>query len=422
VARIHQEYDPAVPVASLSEHPDNPRRGNVDAIDGSMRIHGFYGAVLAQLHTGRIVAGNHRYRVAVERGEDTLPVIWLDVDDDQARRILLADNRTGDLGDYSPETLEALLRELLVETDLGLAGTGYSVQDLARLFGSPEPEPGLSDPDDAPEAPLVPRSKPGDLWLLGPHRILCGDSTSADDVKRLMDGERAQLMATDPPYLVDYDGSNHPQSRVNSAMTKDKEWDDYVDPTTGAAFFTAFLGVGIEHALVERAPIYQWHADMRRGLVLEAWAANGLLAHQTVIWSKARPVLTRSDFMWSHEPCLYGWVKGMRPETERRPPANERTVWEIAQQGSCNDIHPTQKPTELFERPIGWHTLTGEVCFEPFSGSGSQIIAAQRLGRRCFAMELAPQYVDVACRRFQEHTGVLPVLEATGEATDFTGG
>ncbi len=422
-ARAAQRYEAAVEVARLHEHPDNPRRGDVERIEASMAAHGFYGAVLAQMSTGAILAGNHRHRVAVARGEETLPVLWVDVDDDQARRILLVDNRTTDFGEYDDEGLEVLLQGLFDQTELGLVGTGYTIEDLTELLGGPDPEPGRTDPDAIPEPPAEPRSKRGDLWLLGPHRLLCGDSASAEDVARLMAGERATLMATDPPYLVDYDGSNHPQGTKNKAAGVDPNkqggWDDYIDPTTGAAFYAAFLSAALEHALADRAPVYQWHAIMRLPMLFQAWVANGLLPHQVVFWVKSRAVLTRSDFMWQHEACLYGWVQGMRPETERRPPPSETTVWHIDQQGASNDIHPTEKPVELFARSIRWHTVAGEVCYEPFSGSGSQIIAAHGLGRRCFAMELAPQYVDVACRRFQEHTGVAPVLAATGEAHDF---
>jgi DNA modification methylase len=235
-----------------------------------------------------------------------------------------------------------------------------------------------------------------------------------------MADERAVLMATDPPYLVDYDGSGHPDSRVNKAMTKDKRWDEYKDPAASSDFFADFIGLAFDVGLTERAPIYQWHADLRRHLVQEAWNRNGLLLHQGIIWVKSRGVLNRSHYMWQHEPAVYGWKQGMQPETDRRPPANATTVWQIDQQGACNDIHPTEKPVELFARPIGWHTRPGEICYEPFSGSGTQIIAAHGLGRRCYAIEIAPQYVDVACRRFQEHTGTKPVLEATGEVHDFT--
>jgi len=209
-------------------------------------------------------------------------------------------------------------------------------------------------------------------------------------------------MATDPPYLMDYRADNHPQSWHNKAAVKDKHWDDYKDPAASVAFFRAFIEAALPH-LTPDAAIYQWHADLRRHLVVQAWQECGLLFHQPIVWVKARPILTRSHFMWQHEVCGYGWVEGNQPK--RRPPANAKTVWEIDQIGESDGIHPTQKPVEIFKRPVEWHALPGEICYEPFSGSGTQIIAAEQLGRRCYAMEIEPKYVQVAIERWQNFTG-----------------
>jgi DNA modification methylase len=138
-----------------------------------------------------------------------------------------------------------------------------------------------------------------------------------------------------------------------------------------------------------------------------AWTQVGLLVHQQLIWAKARGVLTHSHYLWAHEPCFYGWVEGAPPA--KKPPANEATVWQIDQQGSSMGIHPTQKPLALFERPISYHTEPGDICYEPFAGSGTQLIAAERLGRRCFALELEPRYVDVAVARWEAFSGSVAV-------------
>jgi DNA modification methylase len=140
--------------------------------------------------------------------------------------------------------------------------------------------------------------------------------------------------------------------------------------------------------LKPRSAIYQWHATCRQKLVEEAWVQCGLLVHQTIVWAKARGVLTRSHYMWSHEPCFYGWIEGQPPSL--KPPANERTVWHIDQVGEQSGIHPTQKPVELFIHPIEFHTRPGDICYEPFSGSGTQLIAAEHTGRICYAMEMEP--------------------------------
>lgn len=250
--------------------------------------------------------------------------------------------------------------------------------------------------------------------LTGPraHRILAGDSTRAEDVTRLMDGRRAVMMATDPPYLVDYTGEDHPQSAERKAKAVavgkraeaagNKNWDAYKDPETSVEFFAGFIRVALSHALVDSPAIYQWHASRRQSLVEAAWTENHLLWHQQLVWVKSRPILTHSHFMWQHEPCAYGWVEGKPPA--RRPPvgAESSTVWQIDQQGESDGLHPTQKPREIYTRPIGYHTAPGDLCYEPFSGSGTHLVAAEQTGRICYAVEIAPQFVAVALERLAE--------------------
>ena len=224
-----------------------------------------------------------------------------------------------------------------------------------------------------------------------------------------MNGKKASLMATDPPYLVDYSGGNHLAPAGSKAKTgHDNQWDEYADPESSVEFFRSFLTLAQEH-LKTNSAVYQWHAYKRQALVEQAWRESGLLVHQQIIWVKARGVLTHSHYLWSHEPCFYGWVEGHQPS--KKPPANERTIWQLDQQGSSMNIHPTQKPLELFLRPIEFHTESGDICYEPFLGSGTQLIAAEKLGRTCYAMEREPQYVDVAVKRWESFTGETAILE-----------
>jgi DNA modification methylase len=209
-------------------------------------------------------------------------------------------------------------------------------------------------------------------------------------------------------------GGNHPQSWHNRPETRDKHWDDYVDPEHGAAFFRGYLEACLTHC-IERVPVYEWHAHKRQALVEQAWREVGLLLHQQLIWVKARPVLTRSHYRWQHEPCFYGWPEGKMPEKAARPSPQLTSVWEIDQVGQQDGIHPTQKPTRIFEIPIEAHTKPGDVVLEPFSGSGTQLIAAERLKRRCCAIELAPAYVDVAVLRWEKAAGCEATLLETGE-------
>jgi len=194
---------------------------------------------------------------------------------------------------------------------------------------------------------------------------MCGDSTNADDVVRLMDGERATLLATDPPYLVDYQGGNHPQSWANKPDKKDKHWDDYRDPDAASAFFVDFLKVWLPHC-VEGVSVYQWHATRRQSLVEAAWHQAGLLVHQTVIWVKARAVLTRSDYMHVAARAL---LLRMAAGQAARKEAARRCLDRLGDQPQ-DGIHPTQKPVEIFARPIRYHTTPGAICAEPLSGTG----------------------------------------------------
>jgi DNA modification methylase len=294
----------------------------------------------------------------------------------------------------------------LVALEYDLASLGFDEAELTGIMA--RPNEGLTDPDLVPEPPLEPITRPGDLWQLGRHRLLCGDATASADVKRLMAGKRASLMATDPPYLVDYDGGHHPATEGNggkSGKSYEKEWDAYKDAEHSVEFYAAFLKVAIDEALVEAPAIYQWFAVTRIECVLAAWRKVGLLAHQTLIWKKSRAVLTYSDYLWDYEPFLYGWKTGKRPT--RRPPADARTVWEVESRidDGAGSVHPTMKPVETIRRPISYHTAPGELIYEPFCGSGTAIIAAEELGRSCYSLERSPVFCDVAIKRFEAFSG-----------------
>lgn len=403
-----------VPIDSLETHPENPRQGDLGAIGDSIAHNGFYGAVVAQRSTGRVLAGNHRLLAARQQGLSEVPVTWVDVDDVQAKRIMLVDNRSNDVASYDTAALVEVLRGLD-----DLAGTGYDGDDLDDLIRMLDEPFGSAGSDTAPsEPPADPVTVLGDVWELGPHRLVCGDSTDPETVRTAMGGGRAKLMATDPPYLVGYQGGNHRQSSHNKTEVKDKHWDDYREHEGSVDFYIKFLQAAINQALTDEPAVYQWHAFYRQNIVMKAWEHTGLLHHQQIIWVKSRAVLTRSCFMWQHEPCIYGWIQGHRPHL--LPPNNETTVWNVDQKGESDGIHPTQKPVALFERPIGWHTRPDDTIYEPFASSGTAIIAAHNTGRRCCGIELSPAFCDVICARFQAHTGITPTRGGTPH--NFTNG
>lgn len=361
---------------------------------------------------GLIITGHTRLLAAKRLGLAEVPVIVAsDLSAAQVKAYRIADNRTAQETSWDLDLLPGELGDLLgLDYDLDLLG--FEADELAEIFAAPTA--GLVDPDEVPEAPLEAVSKPGDLWLLGRQRLLCGDATQADDVRRLMDGARAGLMATDPPYLVDYSGGSHPPTRANggkAGKAYEKGWDAYVDAEHSVAFYRDFLIAAVKHALGPAPAIYQWFGITRIEVVLAAWREAGLLAHQVLIWRKTRAVLTYSDYLWDYEPMLYGWVAGKRPA--RRPPAESRAVWEIESKiaDGATGIHPTQKPIELFRRPIAYHTKPGELIYEPFSGSGTALIAAEMTGRVCYALEISAQFCDVAVARWSRFTGKEAVLD-----------
>jgi len=415
-----------LPIATLAADPKNPRKMDDSARAGLAISLETFGPLDITFNddTGELVSGHQRIAALKAAGatmvwrdgdagyiehpttHERFPVRFVRWDETKQRMANLVANNPALQGEFTEDALTRL-KSLEAEThfaELGLAKLAAELEEQFRVNN--EVTAGNCDPDDVPEPPAEPISKRGDLWILGEHRLFNGDSTKAEDVHLLMGGgERAVLMATDPPYLVDYDGTNHPQSteREKAGKKNNVQWDKYRDPSASVEFFSNFIKLAIEHALISNPALYQWHASRRQSLVETAWTTNGMLLHQQIVWVKSRPILTRSHFMWQHEPCFYGWIEG-RPPTLRPPVSGEcSTVWTIA--GEQDGIHPTQKPVEIFERPITYHTRPGDIVYEPFSGSGSQLIAAERLRRRCYAMELEPTFVDVAVTRWERFTG-----------------
>ncbi|MCU0972778.1 MAG: DNA modification methylase [Burkholderiales bacterium] len=411
-----------VPRARLTPNPANPRLNDaaVEPVAGSIKRFGFKVPIVAR-RDGMVVAGHTRLRAAAHLGLETVPVIWFDGSDIEAVAYSIADNKLASIAEWDEPALAKLLNELRAED--ALDGVGFDDREIDRLLEEYDlgEQREVTDPGEI-EPPENPTTRLGDMWLLGDHRLLCGDSTDEADMARLMANDVAMLLASDPPYLVSYTGANHPAGHHAKAGRKaapgkdvgNRHWDEYIDPESSVEFFAAWLRVALKHC-IDRVPIYQWFASKRGSLVDEAWRQNGLLAHQQIIWTKTRGVLTRSMFLWSHEPCVFGWREGFMPEKDRRPPPSERTVWEIAQPDEGGSrIHPTAKPLEIFERPIRYHTRPGEIVLEPFNGSGSQLIAAERLGRKCRSMELSPAFVDAAILRWEKATGRQATLDGDG--------
>jgi DNA modification methylase len=401
------------PIDKLTPYPDNPRHCPAEAIAKvatSIKEYGFRQAIVVDPE-GIVVVGHTRLLAAQQLGMKTVPVhVAADLSPAQARAYRIADNRSNEETSWNADLLSVEISKL-VSLDYDIDVLGFEDDELAELLA--QPTVGLVDPDEVPEVPPEPVTRLGDKWRLGNHVLLCGDSTKPADVARLMDGARATLMATDPPYLVDYDGGNHPPTWANGGKqpgaapdAATRHWDDYVDHDAAVAFYNDFLTVAVEHALTKTPVVYTFFGMMRAPLVFEAWEKAGLLLHQVLVWHKSRIVLSRSDYCWNYEPLAYGWIKGARPRATRRPPANATAVWQVSSAIlDGRQEHPTCKPVELIRRPIEYHTKRGEVIYEPFCGSGTALIAAEMTGRSCRALEISPAYCDVAVKRWEVFTG-----------------
>jgi len=401
------------PLDSLVPYARNARthsEAQVAEIAGSIREFGFVNPVLIA-EDGTLIAGHGRVLAARLLGMETVPAITLaGLSDTQRRALVLADNRIA-LNAGWDEALLALELGDLKDAGVDLGIMGFEDGELDRLLaGTEDADQGSTAPVVIPEPPRNPASRTGDLWLLGDHRLLCGDSTSHDDVRRLMNGERAVLFATDPPYLVDYDGSNHPTRNKDWSASYGTTWDD---SSQGAELYHQFIGAAVAEAITEDAAWYCWHASRRQAMLEECWEKAGAFVHQQIIWVKDRGVLTRSHYLWKHEPCFMGWRRPNRP-----PKVADQTLpstWEMPSFAKDErPDHPTPKPLDAFGIPMRQHVARGGLCYEPFSGSGSQIMAGEANGRRVFAMEISPAYVDVAVERWQAETGRDAILDGVG--------
>lgn len=415
----------AVPVGSLSPLPGNPRRGDVQAVARSLERFGQRKPIVVRSSDRVIVAGNHTWLAAKELGWTEIAITLVDDDEATAKAYALADNRTAELGSYDDAELLALIDEVRgVDPEL-LHDAGWAdeaVAELLRKLGDGLPD--VPPPDEAPEPPTDPVSKVGDVWVLGGHRVICGDSTDLAVLEALMASELVDCVWTDPPYGVDYQGNVSLSEAAKQRRRTDGNLTVKNDKPADVPALLAGAFAAVTVVVKPGAAIYVAHPAGRNALPFEhAFVDAGWRLHQTLIWDKGRIVLGHSDYHYQHEPILFGYTPcGGRRGRGGTGWFGDHTQGSILQvpKPQASPEHPTMKPVELIVRCLNNSAPRGGLVLDPFGGSGSTLMACDYTGRRARLVELDPRYVDVICRRWQTHTGGKPVLEATGEPHDFS--
>jgi DNA modification methylase len=401
----HVERWPTERLVSYARNARTHDAEQVEQIAASIREWGWTNPILVA-EDGTIIAGHGRVLAAKKLRLEEVPVMvasgWSDA---QKRAYALADNKLAlnagwDLAMLGLELSE--LEGLGFELDL----TGFNIDERAALTAvSTE---GLTDPDAAPELPAEPVSRLGDIWVLGRHRLLCGDSTLPEDAEKLLGGIKPHLMVTDPPYGVSYDPAWRKRAGVNLNPLKLGKVanDDRADWREAWALFPGSVA-------------YVWHAGRHTSEVQQSLEAAGFEMRSQIIWAKDRFALSRGHYHWQHEPCWYA-VRGTSV-AHWTGDRKQSTLWNVHARDDDGHGHGTQKPVECMRRPIENNSSAGQAVYEPFSGSGTTIIAAEMTGRSCLAIEIDPAYVDVAIQRWQAFTGQQAVLDGEGGSFEAVG-
>jgi len=419
------------PLTSIRPYDKNPRINDdaVDAVAASIREYGFRQPIVVDTD-GVIVCGHTRYKAAQKLGLEKVPVhVAKDLTPEQIKAFRIADNQTASLAEWNYELLPLELADLQAANyDLGLLG--FDVDELAKLL-NPDGKDGLCDPDEVPDPPDEAITQPGDLWILGEHRLLCGDSSNPAHVDRLLDGAVIHLVNTDPPYNVKveprsnkaiaagnssfsnpnkhhqkFDLERHPEkAKATHKKMRAKDRPLANDFVTAAAFddlLDAWFG-NLSRVLQPGRSFYVWGGYANLGNYPPFLKKHGLYFSQGIVWDKQHPVLTRKDFMGCFELAFYGWKEGAGHEFFG--PNNAFDLWHVKKVNPQSMVHLTEKPVELAVRAMQYSSRTGENVIDLFGGSGSTLIAAEQTGRKAFLMELDPPYCDVIVQRFEKFTG-----------------
>ena len=334
-----------------------------------------------------IIGGHQRVNVLKDLGYDEINCIVIEIDKTKEKALNVALNKI--TGEWNKELLADLIADLQ-DSDFDVTFTGFDPPEIEQLMNSVHDKDIVEDEFDIDaqlEKPTI--SKEGDLWLLGEHRLVCGDSTLPETYELLMDGKKANLVVTDPPYNVDYEGT---AGKIKNDKMAEEQFEKFL--------FAAF--VNMEQCMMDDASIYVFHSDSHGLAFRRSFEDAGFYLSGCCIWEKNSLVLGRSPYQWLHEPVLFGWKKGGRHQWYAG--RKETTIWEY-DKPKKNDLHPTMKPINLIAYPIRNSSMSNCIVLDPFGGSGSTLIASEQLKRICYTIELDPRYVDVIVHRYAEAAG-----------------
>ena len=399
---------------SLLAYENNARTHSVEQIDelvNSIKHFGFNDPIEIG-EDGVIISGHARAQAAVKAGLTTVPTVTLQGMDENARKAyILAANRIAQNAGWDAQLLKVEFEGLL-DVDFDLELTGFTEDEIDSYLNPEVLNEGECSEDETGEPEEDPKTKLGDIWICGNHRVACGDSTNPDDVSRLMIGHQPNLMVTDPPYGVEYD----PEWREGADLGVGKrskgkvQNDDIIDWTDAYSLFTGNVA-------------YIWHAGKYTHVVAQNVIDCGFDIISQIIWVKQHFVLSRGDYHWQHEPCIYAVKKGSKHDWQGA--RDQSTTWEIKNNSPFGNTekeetfgHGTQKPVECMARPIKNNSMPNDYVYDPFCGSGTTLIACEKLGRKCLTQEIDPKYVDMTVKRWQKFTGLKATLESTGEEFD----
>jgi DNA modification methylase len=382
-----------IPVSEINPAKYNPRKDlkpgdpAYEKLKRSMTEFGYVEPIIWNEETGNIVGGHQRYKILLEEGHTEVECVVVMLPADKEKALNVALNKV--TGDWEVKALAELLNDLN-EQDFDLSLTGFDAAEIEDLFSQVHDKDVTDDDFDLDKAlEEEPVSKPGDIWLLGRHRLICGDSTKAETYEKLMEGKKANLVLTDPPYGVAYEGS---QGTIKNDNLQDEEFYKFL--------LSAFTNM--ESIMANDASIYVFHADTKGLIFRRAFVDAGFYLSGVCQWVKQSLVLGRSPYQWKNEPCLFGWKKGGKHKWYAG--RSETTIWEF-DKPSKNKLHSTMKPIPLMAYPIKNSTAVNAIVVDPFSGSASTMIACEQTDRTSFAIEIEERFVDVGVKRFIEYVG-----------------